>query len=75
MTPLAAASIEHFDPLDGDLGPAAGRCTKVDDATAGLEDVEALIQLSEFEGGALAVAKAFRRAHVRVVELALQPAG
>ena len=58
-----------------DLRPAAGRNAEVDHRGDALEQAEALVQLDQFIGRAAAVAVGLGALDVRVVELALEPAG
>src|SRR6185437_11663083 len=57
----------------GDLRPASGRAAEVDDARARAQDVEAVIELLQLEGGARAIAQAPGLADIGVVQLALEP--
>ena len=61
-------------PLRRDLAPAAGRGAEVDDAGAGFEELVLGVDLGELVGRARAEALALGGRHIRVVELALQPA-
>ena len=60
--------------FEGDLGPAAGGGAEVEDAHAGLEEVAAVVELDELEGGAGAVAGLAGADDVGVVDLAGEPA-
>ena len=60
---------------DRDLGPAARRAAEIDDPPARLQQMEAVVELDQLEGGARAVAKAVRLGDIGVVQLAGQPLG
>ena len=71
----AAAALAGRGTLDRHLGPAARRGAQVDHASAAGQEMEAVVELDELEGGARAITQAPRLGDVGVVELTLQPAG
>src|SRR5262249_60600701 len=62
------------DALDRDLCPAAGGRTEVDDSPARRQEMEAVVELQQLEGGPRAIAQAPRLGDVAIVQLTIQPA-
>ena len=65
----------QLHPLRGDLAPAARRRAEIDHDHAGPQQTMLVVDLGELEGGAAAIAPALRLLDIRIVELALEPAG
>src|SRR5262249_32977798 len=59
----------------GDLAPAPWRRAEIDHAHPGPQEMVLVVDLGELEGGAAAIAPALRLLDIRIVELALEPAG
>ena len=62
------------DALGGNLAPTAGCSAEVDDDSAGLEEAILVVDLAQLVGGTRAHAIALGGSHIRIVELALEPA-
>ena len=63
------------DALDRDLRPAAGRAAEIDDPAAGRQQMKALVELDQLEGGARAIAEPLRLGDIGIVQLPRQPFG
>ena len=68
---LAAAA----KPLRGDLAPAARRRAEIEHQRAGPQQMEFAVEFFQLERRARTVAFGLRRGDVRIVKLALKPAG
>ena len=68
-------ALRRADALRRDLGPAAGRGAEIDHARAALQEMEAVVELDQLEGGARAIAEALGLGDIGIVELAREPGG
>ena len=62
-------------PLQGNLCPAAGRTTQIDDTGIGFQELMLVVNLCQFERRTTAIAQALRLQHIGVVQLSLKPQG
>src|SRR4029077_16604245 len=70
-----AMAFAGADPGGGDLGPAARRATEIDDPYARPQQMVALVELDQLEGGARVVPEAVRLGDIGIVQLTVEPFG